>query len=66
MERTTAQLLAEIRAMAKLSDKAIGDRLGCSQPTVHRLRNGQQSDCKASTFMAILRLHEEVTQKAAA
>lgn len=66
MERTIAELLAEIRATAKLSDRAVAARVGCSQPNVHRLRNGQQFECKASTFMAILRLHEEVTQKAAA
>jgi transcriptional regulator with XRE-family HTH domain len=66
MDRTPTQLLTEIRAATNLSDQAIGARIGCSQPTVHRIRNGNQQECKSSTLMAILRLHAEVTQAAAA
>ncbi len=57
---TPSQLLAEIKSITKLGEKAIGDRIGCSQPTVNRILNGQ-SDCKSSTLMAILRWREELT-----
>ncbi|CAB3730636.1 hypothetical protein [Paraburkholderia rhynchosiae] len=56
---TPSQLLAEIKALTKLGEKAIGDRIGCSQPTVNRILNGQ-SDCKSSTLMAILQWREEL------
>jgi predicted transcriptional regulator len=60
---TPAQLLAEIKSLTKLGEKAIGDRIGCSQPTVNRILNGQ-SDCKSSTLMAILQWHEELKASA--
>jgi predicted transcriptional regulator len=53
------QLLAEIKAKTGLGEKAIGERIGCSQPTVNRILNGH-SDCKSSLLIAILQWHGEL------
>lgn len=58
---TPSQLLADIKAKTKLGEKAIGDRIGCSQPTVNRILNGQ-SDCKSSTLIELQKWHAELQQ----
>ena len=58
---TPSQLLAEIKAKTRLGEKAIGDRIGCSQPTVNRILNGQ-ADCKSSTFLELQKWYAELQE----
>lgn len=59
--QTPTQLLAEIKAATGLSGLALSKRLGVSQPTVHRILNGQPG-CSSNALFRILQLHEEVTK----
>lgn len=63
--RTPAELLTEIKAVTKLGEIALAKRLDVSQATVNRILNGK-TNCSSTAMMAILRLHAEVTQPAAA
>ncbi|WP_143748033.1 helix-turn-helix domain-containing protein [Burkholderia sp. JKS000303] len=56
---TPTQLLADIKAKTKLSEIAIAERLGTSQPTVNRILRGK-SECKSGTLLAIQRWHGEL------
>jgi predicted transcriptional regulator len=57
--KTCHEMLVEIKAATGLGEIAIAKRLDISQPTVNRILN-KQVDCKGTTLMAILRLHEEI------
>ncbi|MGF6444365.1 helix-turn-helix domain-containing protein [Paraburkholderia youngii] len=57
---TATELLTQIRAATKMSQKALAVRLRVSQPTVNRILKGQP-DCKGATLTAIAALHAEVT-----
>ncbi|CAN7303550.1 helix-turn-helix transcriptional regulator [Cupriavidus necator] len=59
MDKTHQAKLVEIKARTSLSEVALAQRLGVSQPTVNRIRNGQ-GDCKGSTLIAIDQLYAEV------
>ena len=56
---TPSQLIAEIKSRTSLGEKAIAERIGCSQPTVNRILKGQ-SDCKSSTLLEIQRWYAEL------
>ncbi len=56
---TPTQLLADIKAKTKLSEIAIAERLGTSQPTVNRILRGK-SECKSGTLLAIQKWHGEL------
>lgn len=57
---TPSQQLAAIKTLTKLGEKAIGERIGCSQPTVNRILNGR-SDCRGTTLLEIQKWHTELT-----
>lgn len=59
MDKSHQAKLAEIKAHTGLSEVALAQRLGVSQPTVNRILNGQ-GDCKGSTLVAIDHLYAEV------
>lgn len=59
MDKSHQAKLAEIKAHTGLSEVALAQRLGVSQPTVNRILNGQV-DCKGSTLVAIDHLYAEV------
>ncbi|WP_207000681.1 hypothetical protein [Trinickia mobilis] len=59
---TPTQLLIEIKALTKLGEIAIAERLRISQPTVNRILNGK-SECKAGTLMAIQQWHAELKSR---
>lgn len=67
--KTCHEMLVEIKAATELGEIALAKRLEISQPTVNRILN-KQVDCKGTTLIKILRLHEEVcgtnVQRAAA
>ncbi|MBB5443656.1 MULTISPECIES: helix-turn-helix transcriptional regulator [unclassified Paraburkholderia] len=56
---TATELLTQIRAATKMSQKALATRLRVSQPTVNRILKGQP-DCKGATLTAIVALHAEI------
>ena len=56
---TPSQQLAQIKSLTGLAEKAIGKRIGCSQPTVNRILRGQ-SDCRGKTLLEIQRWHSEL------
>lgn len=56
---TPSQQLAQIKSLTKLAEKAIGQRIGCSQPTVNRILRGQ-SDCRGKTRLEIQQWYEEL------
>jgi transcriptional regulator with XRE-family HTH domain len=60
---TPTQLLAEIKALTKLGEIAIAEKLGISQPTVNRILNGK-SECKSGTLMSIQQWHSELKAQA--
>ena len=63
---SASEQLAQIKALTRLAEKAIGERIGCSQPTVNRILKGQ-SDCRGRTLLEIQRWHGELqVQKQAA
>jgi transcriptional regulator with XRE-family HTH domain len=57
---TPSQQLAAIKTITKLREKAIAERIGCSQPTVNRILNGR-CDCRGTTLLEIQRWHNELT-----
>lgn len=57
--KTCHEMLVEIKAATGLGEIALARRLDISQPTVNRILN-KQVDCKGTTLVKILRLHEEV------
>ena len=57
MNPNITTLLQEIKAKTGWSEPRIGVEVGVSQPTIHRILNGQ-SDCKGATLVAIVKLHE--------
>lgn len=59
MMKTCHEMLVEIKAATGLGEIALAKRLEISQPTVNRILN-KQVDCKGTTLIKILRLHEEV------
>lgn len=58
--RSPTELLAEIKQITKEGETALAKRLGTSQPTVNRVLRGN-GNCKTELYLAILRLHAEVT-----
>ena len=63
--RSPTELLAEIKQITKEGEVALSKRLGTSQPTVNRILRGN-GNCKTELFLAILRLHAEVTEQESA
>lgn len=63
--RSATELLAEIKQITKEGEIALSKRLGTSQPTVNRILRGN-GNCKTDLYLAIMRLHAEVTAQAAA
>lgn len=57
-----AKLLSEIKEVG-LTDMAIAEVIGTSQPSVTRLRNGQTKEPGYSIGTAILRLHRRICAK---
>jgi predicted transcriptional regulator len=57
--KTCHEMLVEIKAATELGEIALAKRLDISQPTVNRILN-KQVDCKGTTLIKIMRLHEEV------
>lgn len=65
MDKETSHLLKEVRLWTEWSEPRIARALGVSQPTVHRILNGQ-SECRGSTLLAITELHARMAQREAA
>lgn len=63
--RSPTELLTEIKQITKEGEVALSKRLGTSQPTVNRILRGN-GNCKTELFLAILRLHAEVTAQESA
>jgi predicted transcriptional regulator len=58
-KKTAPSMLHEIQEQTLWTQPKLAAELGTSQPTVHRILNGQE-ECKVSTFQAILSLHKSV------
>ena len=58
MDKQISNLLQEIRTTTKWSETELATAIGTSQPTVHRILNGQD-DCRGKTDRAIRELHAE-------
>jgi AraC-like DNA-binding protein len=65
MDKEISHLLQEVRLWTEWSEPRIARALGVSQPTVHRILNGQ-SECRGSTLLAITELHARMAQREAA
>lgn len=53
-------LLTDIEERSRMSDSKIAAAVGCSQPTIWRLRNGKSKTCSSDTYLAIVGLHDQV------
>jgi transcriptional regulator with XRE-family HTH domain len=63
MDKSISTLMQEIQAATDWSQPRIAEEIGTSQPTVNRILNGHQTDCKGSTMLAIRALHKRVCRK---
>lgn len=57
MDKDISTLLGEIKEAKCWSEPRLATELGTSQPTVHRILNGQ-AECKVATYKAITLLHK--------
>jgi predicted transcriptional regulator len=64
MDTQISTQLQAVKAKTGWGETRLAREIGTSQPTVHRILNGQ-NDCKGSTLLAIQRLHERVVMSAA-
>jgi DNA-binding MurR/RpiR family transcriptional regulator len=49
-------LLEDIVRISDMSDPKIAEAVGCSQPTIWRLRTGVSKTCKSDTYQALVEL----------
>lgn len=61
-KKTAPSMLHEIQEQTLWTQPRLAEKLGTSQPTVHRILNGQE-ECQLSTYLAILALHKSVLTK---
>jgi transcriptional regulator with XRE-family HTH domain len=59
MNTNISEKLKAIREATGWSETKIGEEIGKSQPTAHRILNGQ-GDCNGSTLRAIEDLHARI------
>ncbi|GGX01545.1 helix-turn-helix domain-containing protein [Undibacterium macrobrachii] len=57
-----SDLLKSIKAKSNLSEIDLAKEIKVSQPTVHRILNGQ-TQCLSSTYMNIVELHKRICSK---
>lgn len=57
--KSASEMLLEVRAATKFTQKELALGLSVSQPTVNRILNGQ-ADCKGTTLHAIIALYRRV------
>jgi len=60
MDKNIQILLQEIQAKTGWIEQRIATELQVSQPTVNRILNGRQGDCRGRTYRAISALHESL------
>jgi hypothetical protein len=53
-------MILDIKKRGSLSEAEIATRVGCSQPTVTRLKNGVHHSTSYQIGLAIERLHREI------
>lgn len=53
------QVTSEIYASVK-SDAKIAAAVGCSQPTIWRIRTGKVGDCQATLYQSLVRYRDEL------
>jgi len=61
--KTPKELTAELYERFKLSDAEIAKRVGSSQPTIWRLRNGRTENCMSGLLNNLAGLHEELSSE---
>ena len=63
MNKNIAELLNEIFVETGWSQPRLAVEVGTSQPTINRILNGQVN-CRASTYLAIVKVHAVVVADA--
>lgn len=64
---TTVQtMLVALAEDKQMSDSSIATMVGCSQPTIWRLRTGKSASCHSDLYVAIATLHANEFQSLSA
>ena len=61
MNANWQKITEEVLEHFEMSEASLARALGCSQPSVHRLKNGLTKDPNFSLGAALLKLHGEAT-----
>ena len=60
---TLKEMISNILTVSPWTEQGIANRIGCSQPTVHRIKTGETKDTSHSVGVNIEALHKEVFSK---
>lgn len=57
---TVQRVVAFIAEHSDFSDAVIADKVGCSQPTIWRLKNGKSHSCSSDLYLKLCALRDSL------